>query len=227
MTIGVIVAMESEKNLVLNILDNATQTTIDKGNFVEGTIGKHHIVLLKSSIGKVSAAVGTLLLIQNFKPDCIINTGVAGSLNKKIGVMDIVVGERTVYHDVDCSEGNEIGQIQGLPRFFFADKNLVESAKKLNISQKIHFGLICSGDRFISKLDELQNIQNIFPDGLAVDMESNAIAQVCYLYNVPFMSMRIISDTPGITDHVSQYFDFWKEAPKTSLEVIKQLFENL
>lgn len=227
MTIGIIVAMEAEKNLVINILDNKSQSIYGKNSFIEGNIGRYHIILLQSGIGKVCAAIGTMAMIQNYHPDYIINTGVAGSLDKKVNVMDVVISEKTVYHDVDCSTGNEYGQIQGLPLFFLANEKLLRAAKQINIAQRLHTGLTCSGDQFISDLQTLKHIKSLFPEGLAVDMESNAIAQVCYIFGVPFLSVRIISDTPGITDHVDQYFDFWKEAPQTSLSIIKQLLINL
>lgn len=227
MTIGIIVAMGSEHELVSYLLTNKRVTTTANHTFTEGTIGKHHIILLQSGIGKVSAAVGTVELIRNYQPECIINSGIAGSLDQKVGVMDVVVAERTVYHDVDCFIDNPRGQIQGLPLYFEADSQLLKAATRLAVQQKVHVGLTCSGDQFISKYEDLQTIKKHFPEGLAVDMESCAIAQVCYIYQVPFLSVRIISDTPGITDHETQYFDFWKEAPKTSLTIIEQLLTNL
>ena len=227
MTIGIIVAMSSEQELVSHLLANKTVTKTANHTFTEGAIGTHRIILLQSGIGKVCAAVGAVELIRAYQPDCIINSGVAGSLDKTVGVMDVVVGERTVYHDVDCFTDNPHGQIQGLPLYFEADPKLLKAAAQLAVPQKVHIGLTCSGDQFISNYETLQTIKNYFPEGLAVDMESCAIAHVCYMYQVPFLSLRIISDTPGITDHETQYFDFWKEAPKTSLAVIEQMLTNL
>ena len=227
MIIGVIVAMSSEQELVSHLLTHKTVKTEDGQIFTEGTLGNHHIVLLQSGIGKVCAAVGAVELIRHYKPDYIINSGVAGSLDKKVGVMDVVVGERTVYHDVDCFTDNPRGQIQGLPLYFEADKKLLQAASQISVPQTIHVGLTCSGDQFISNSETLRGIKTYFPEGLAVDMESCAIAQVCYMYHVPFLSLRIISDTPGINDHETQYFDFWKEAPKTSLIIIEQLLKHL
>lgn len=227
MIIGVIVAMSSEQELVSHLLTNKTVKTEDNQIFTEGTIGQHRIVLLQSGIGKVCAAVGAVELIRHYKPDYIINSGVAGSLDKKVGVMDVVIGARTVYHDVDCFTDNPRGQIQGLPLYFEADKKLLHAASQISVSQTIHIGLTCSGDQFISNSETLRSIKSYFPEGLAVDMESCAIAQVCYMYHVPFLSLRIISDTPGIDDHETQYFDFWKEAPKTSLTIIEQLLKHL
>ena len=137
--------------------------------------------------------------------------------------MDIVLGEDVVYHDVWCGEENEYGQVQGLPPLFHGDKNLINKAAAISSDIKIIKGLIASGDLFVSDITELKKIKNHFPTGLAVDMESAAIAQTCYLYNTPFLSIRIISDTPGIDNHYQQYLDFWNKAPEKSCEIICQL----
>ena len=92
MTIGIIVAMSSEQELVSHLLANKTVTKTANHTFTEGAIGTHRIILLQSGIGKVCAAVGAVELIRAYQPDCIINSGVAGSLDKKVGVMDVVVG---------------------------------------------------------------------------------------------------------------------------------------
>ena len=122
------------------------------------------------------------------------------------------VNERLVYHDVWCGEGNEYGQVQGLPAAYEGCASLLEHALSLNNAgpeSRICKGLICTGDRFITDRAELGAIKHRFPAGLAVDMESAAIAQVCHLYGIPFLSFRIISDTPGVEDHSAQYADFW------------------
>jgi adenosylhomocysteine nucleosidase len=99
---------------------------------------------------------------------------------------------------------------------------------QLNLNSRLVFGLICTGDQFISDLVILRGIKRNFPDGKAVDMESAAIAQVCYVKNVPFMSLRIVSDTPGMeTDNTAQYLDFFAEAPKMTFAVLRQLIEMI
>lgn len=138
--------------------------------------------------------------------------------------MDIVVGKEVAYHDVWCGEGNEVGQVQGLPARYQGSPALYEKAIAVNSDVVLWGGLICSGDQFITDRKALEEIKNKFPDGLAVDMESGAIAQVCHLYGVPFLSCRIISDTPGqVENHALQYRDFWSAAPEKSFEVLKQL----
>lgn len=226
MKTGLIVAMQSEFDLVSKILDNAKIENVGHLSFVEGTFNDKNIVLMKSGIGKVNAAAATLEMIKTFAPDCIINTGLAGGIDKSLSVMDIVLGQTVVYHDVWCGEGNEYGQIQGLPAQYAADGTLLAKAQKIRSDIKIHTGLIASGDKFITDLSELSAIKANFPEALAVDMESAAIAQICHLYNIPFLSLRIISDTPGIENHYRQYQDFWNQAPEKSLEVIRQLLAD-
>ena len=92
---------------------------------------------------------------------------------------------------------------------------------------KLHGGLICSGDQFITNRTQLQTIKNRFTDGLAVDMESGALAQVCYIYKVPFLSFRIISDTPGANNHFDQYQNFWETMADRSFGVTKALLEAI
>ena len=137
--------------------------------------------------------------------------------------MDIVAGAETAYHDVWCGEGNVVGQVQGMPASYLGDKNLLQKISKIRSDVAVHRGLIVSGDRFIEKLQELKDIKAQFPKALAVDMEGAAVAQVCLLYKVPFLALRIISDTPGIENHNKQYQDFWRSAPEKSIEVLEAL----
>lgn len=227
MKIGVIVAMKAEFRLVENLLKDKVERKVGDYLFVEGGVGEKTIVLLQSGIGKVCSAVGTLEMIRTFHPDCIINTGVAGGIDPLLQVMDIVVGDKVVYHDVWCGEGNEYGQVQGMPAYYRSDRRLYETALQMKSEIHMHGGLICSGDRFITDRKELDEIKHNFPQGLAVDMESCSIAQVCYMYSTPFLSFRIISDTPGIDGHTEQYKDFWTAAPQHSFELFKQLIKTL
>ena len=222
MKIGIIVAMSSEFELVRALI-GGVEKNIDGMNFIEGLVGGNTVILAKSGIGKVCAAVGVVEMIRNFQPDCIINTGVAGGIDVKTRVMDIVVGKTMVYHDVWCGEGNEYGQVQGFPAHFASADILYEKALAIKTGVNLYGGMICTGDRFITDRKELDGIKERFPEGLAVDMESCAMAQVCYMYDVPFLSFRIISDMPGVKDHTQQYKDFWTTAPEKSFEVLKQL----
>lgn len=223
MKIGLIVAMQSEFDLVAQLMEQTRVENINKTTLLCGIIGGRQVILLKSGIGKVNAAIACVEMIKNFSPDYIINTGLAGGIDKNLSVMDVVLGQNVVYHDVWCGEGNDYGQVQGLPCFYKANEELLKKAQQISSDVKILSGLIATGDKFIDNVKYLNDIKEKFPQGMAVDMESAAIAQTCYLYNIPFLAIRIISDTPGIENHYQQYSDFWGKAPEKSLEIIKQL----
>lgn len=212
MKIGIISAMDSEHRQLAGRLQDKKDTGDARFKYITGRIGQNEVVLTQSGIGKVNAAVGTTELIRRFNPDCVISTGVAGGIDPCLKVTDVVAGSRTVYHDVWCGDGNAYGQIQGLPLFFESSAVLLQHALKLNDAgpeSRIHGGLICTGDQFITEQSGLAAVRTHFPEGMAVDMESAAIAQTCHLYQVPFLSFRIISDTPGSEDQFLQYLDFW------------------
>lgn len=199
MKIGIIIAMDVEYRKMLEVL----------GGQPQGRIGGNDIVLWQCGIGKVNASVGTMRLLQEHHPDCILSTGLAGGIDPALNVMDVVVGSQTVYHDVWCGMGNQYGQVQGLPARFDADPMLLRCASAIAESHELAVkeGLICTGDQFITDKSPLQQIKSRFPDGLACEMESAAIAHTCYLQQVPFISIRVISDTPGNTDNHQQQWD--------------------
>ena len=227
MKIGIITAMSSEQKQLANQLENPTERKEGPFTYTEGTIKNNTIILMQCGIGKVNAAAGAVEMIRNFAPDCIISTGVAGGIDSCLNVMDVVVSSRIVYHDVWCGEGNAYGQIQGLPLYFTGNDTLFQCAISLDTETAIHGGLICSGDKFITDRQELETIKANFPEGLAVDMESASIAQVCHLYEVPFISFRIISDTPGAEKHLEQYKNFWGEMADRSFHVTEAFLKAL
>ena len=227
MKIGIITAMSSEHKQVAQLLEEKKEYTEGIYEYTEGKIKNNTVILTKCGIGKVNAAAGAVELIRTFQPDFIISTGVAGGIDKCLKVMDVVASQQIVYHDVWCGEGNAYGQIQGMPTFFEGNATLLDCAISLDTDTPIHGGLICSGDKFITDREELNVIKGNFPEGLAVDMESGSIAQICYIYKVPFISFRIISDTPGAENHWEQYTNFWGEMADRSFGVTKAFLESL
>lgn len=232
MKIGILTAMTSEHDQLVDLLENKRTEQHGLFNYTIGSLAGNRIVLRQCGIGKVNATIGASELIRAYNLDCVISTGVAGGIDKSLDVMDVVVSTQLVYHDVWCGMGCDYGQVQGLPTFFQGKWELIECALKLNEQEecktKIHAGLICTGDQFITSREELDKIKGNFPAGLAVDMESTAIAQTCYIYQIPFVSFRIISDTPGNTDdHASQWANFWDEIADRSFGVTKAFLENI
>ena len=221
--IGIISAMGSEHEQLAARLEEKHEMCRGRMTFVTGRIGRNEVVLAQSGIGKVNAALGAAALIEHFQPTALISTGVAGGIDRVLQVTDVVASTSLVYHDVWCGDGNAYGQIQGLPLYFEADQRLLAAALQLTASgtlqSYVHGGLICTGDQFISNRQELEVIKGRFPEALAVDMESAALAQTCYLSGVPFISFRIISDTPGAhEENFAQYLDFWKTMADRSFQ---------
>lgn len=227
MKIGIITAMNAEKKQIVQLLEEKSEKTNGKYLYIEGRLNGNELIIMESGIGKVNAAIGTLEMIKAYSPDCIISTGVAGGIDRNLSVMDVVVSKEIVYHDVYCGDGNAYGQVQGLPLYFKGNETLFNCAMQIDSDTPIHGGLICSGDQFITDPEELYTIKENFPEGLAVDMESGAIAQTCYLYQVPFLSFRIISDTPGVDNHWEQYSNFWDTMAQTSFGITRKFLESL
>lgn len=195
-----------------------------------GRLGNNDIILWQCGIGKVNAAVGTMRLVQQHHPDAIISTGLAGGIDPQIRVMDILAATQCVYHDVDCGSGLGCarGQVQGLPERFDADKHLLDHVLEVPCDASLRTGLICTGDQFITDRERQTIIKRNFVDGLACDMESAAIAQTCYLLGIPFLSLRVISDTPGNTDnHQQQWEQFLASMCDTSFQFVKKFLETL
>ena len=226
-TIGVLTAMSVEYRQVAAMMLDAETVESGPQEFLVGTVGESRVVLLQSGIGKTNAATGVTNLIMTFSPDCIISTGVAGGIDTRLDVMDVVIGREVCYHDVYCGDDCDPGQVQGLPKFFEGDEGLVAVATSLKTNVHIVPGLICTGDQFVTSRDELDAIKAKYPQGLAVDMESAAIAQVCHLWQVPFLSFRIISDTPGVKAHFNQYLNFWETMADKSFAVTKEFLSKI
>ncbi len=218
--------MGKELKLLLPLIENLSTITINDIAFHTGNINNHKITAMQCGIGKVNAAIGALTMIENFHPDLVINTGVAGGAGSAAGILDVVVADQIAYHDVWCGPGTEWGDAAGCPRYFTSVPE-ISALPCLNNDPRIKHGLICSGDIFVSKAEEVERIKGLFPQVLAVDMESASIAQVCYLKNVMFFCARVISDTPGGDDNIAQYENFWEDAPKHTFETLKKVIENI
>ena len=223
MKIGIIVAMDKE-------LRQLQQLFADSEVRVE-----------KCGIGKVNAALGAQRMINEFHPDVIISSGCAGGNGDDVNIQDIVVSSELVYHDVYCGRAIDdttvYGQVQGLPARYKPEPWLLEKATSIVLSQaseasqprtpRIIPGLIVTGDWFVDSKEKMREIIGHFPEASAVDMESTAIAQTCYMNKVPFISFRVISDLPLIDTDASQYHDFWNTIADRSFQVTRTFVESL
>ncbi|NIH16284.1 5'-methylthioadenosine/S-adenosylhomocysteine nucleosidase [Serratia symbiotica] len=229
MKVAIIGAMEQEVALLRDQIENRQTLQRAGSEIYTGQIGSVDVALLKSGIGKVSAAIGTTLLLQHCQPDMVINTGSAGGLASTLKVGDIVVSEEVCYHDADVTAfGYEPGQMAGCPAAFVADGALIALAesgiKQLNLNAVR--GLICSGDAFINGAEPLARIRATVPNVVAVEMEAAAIGHVCHLFGTPFVVVRAISDVADRVSHIS-FDEFLTVVAKQTTMMINAMLQAL
>ncbi|EOC0061554.1 5'-methylthioadenosine/S-adenosylhomocysteine nucleosidase [Cronobacter turicensis] len=229
MKAGIIGAMEEEVTLLRDKIDNRQTLNIAGCEIYTGTLNGVDVALLKSGIGKVSAAMGATLLLEHCKPDVIINTGSAGGLAPSLKVGDIVVSDEVRYHDADVTAfGYEYGQMAGCPAAFKADEKLIAAAQETIEQLNLHAvrGLVVSGDAFINGSVNLAKIRHNFPQAIAVEMEATAIGHVCHNFGVPFVVVRAISDVADQQSHLS-FEEFLAVAAKQSSMMVETLLTSL
>lgn len=228
MKIALLAAMDKELRLILKMIPGYEEIEISGKKYYKGEIGRHEVVAGKCGIGKVNAALNTLRLIEAVRPSLVINSGVAGGVDGSLGVGSVLIADKVSYHDVWCGPGTKVGAADGFDLYMNPSADVIKAGEALYSADKnVTFGLICSGDRFISKPEEVEEIKRNFPEALAVDMESAAIAQTCISEGVPFAIVRVMSDTPGREENVSQYENFWEVAPEKTFSCVSNLLESL
>lgn len=228
MKIGIIGAMDQEIAFLQAAMENKKEQQIANVLFIEGEIAKQTVVLLKSGIGKVNAAMATTLLIENFQADIVINTGTAGGFSSELNVGDIVIGSEVVHHDVDVTAFDYVlGQVPQLPATFKSDQRLIDATEKVlnNLKLNSMIGLVATGDKFMADSNLIEATVNNFPSMLAAEMEGAAIAQVCYQYEVPFIIIRAISDIAGEDSPIS-FNEFIHLASENATKIIVKLIQS-
>ncbi len=231
MKIAVIGAMEAEIQPLKAELNHMTEMDWPGGDYYLGFYGGHEICLLKSGIGKVNATLGATLLLELFKPDYVINIGSAGGLKSGMAVGDLVIASEVTHHDADLTAfGYAPGQLPEMPPTFTSDSLLID--KVTTALEETHFphghavGLIGSGDSFVHDPQLVAQIQQKFPQMIAVEMEAAAIAQTCYIFNTPFVIIRALSDIAGAKSPMS-FEEFLPLAAKNSVTLVQQILHDL
>ncbi|NLS12279.1 5'-methylthioadenosine/S-adenosylhomocysteine nucleosidase [Vibrio sp. SM6] len=230
MKVGIIGAMEQEVALLRAAMSNR-QTAQKAGcTFDFGQINGVDVVLLQSGIGKVAAAIGTTILLSEYQPDVVINTGSAGGFDATLNVGDVVISTEVRHHDADVTAfGYEIGQMAGQPAAFKADDKLMALAEQaLTQMDGMHAvrGLICTGDEFVCKPERQAIIRAHFPSVIAVEMEASAVAQTCHQFQIPFVVVRAISDVADKESPMS-FDEFLPLAAKSSSEMVTKMLALL
>ena len=230
-TIGIIGAMEVEVAILKEKMEDVRIIKKASMDFYEGILAGKKVVVVRSGIGKVNAGICAQILADVFSVDAIINTGIAGSLNKNINIGDIVLSTDVVQHDMDATGfGYRKGQIPQMPVFFSnADDNLrrlaAEVCKEVNPDIQVFEGRIASGDQFVCDQDVKNRIVSEF-SAYATEMEGAAIGQAAYLNEIPFLVVRAISDKADGSAQMD-YSEFEKAAVDHSVRLTLNMLARI
>lgn len=229
--IGIIGAMDLEVEHLKSEMQ--ISRIVDKAGmeFYTGTLKGVDVVIVRSGIGKVNAGLCAQILADVFQVTHIINTGVAGSLNAKLDIGDILISRDALYHDMDVRIfGYQLGEVPQMGcREFKADKAMIEAAvsscKEVNPDIHVEVGRILSGDQFISDKAKKETLIADF-QGDCTEMEGAAIAHSAYLNKIPFVIIRAISDKADDSAEMD-YPTFEREAAKHSAKLVEHMITLL
>jgi len=222
--------MDSEIKGFIRHATRIRKTIWNKIVFYEGVLERKRVVIVKSGLGKVFAAVVCQKLIDLFKPSKIIFTGVAGGINSRLNIADVIISKDCMYHDLDCTAmGIKRGQIPFTKfRFFKADPKLRKLALKTRIEKhKIISGRILTGDQFLTKTKiKTHSYLKKELKGDCVEMEGAAVAHVCTINKIPFLIVRTLSDKADSSAKID-FKKFLPVAAKNSFLVVRTILKNL
>ncbi|SET29145.1 5'-methylthioadenosine/adenosylhomocysteine nucleosidase [[Clostridium] polysaccharolyticum] len=229
--LGIIGAMDEEVSILKDKLEAKKVETVAQMEFHTGKLEGKEVVIVRSGIGKVNAAVCTQILISQFGVDVVINTGVAGSLRNEINIGDIVLSKDALNHDMDATGfGYAPGMIPRMEvSIFESDEKLLQLAKKINeeVNQDIctFVGRVVSGDQFISSAEKKKFLVNQF-QGYCTEMEGAAIAQAAYLNQIPYLVIRAISDKADNSAEMD-YSEFERKAIEHTVNLVIGIVKEL
>lgn len=231
MKTAIVSAMQEELSSVLALMPDERKERVAGRDFWAGHLHGQDVVAVLSRIGKVAAATTAAVLIERFKVDRIVFTGVAGGLARGVKVGDVVVADSFMQHDLDASPifpKYEV-PLYGTDRFA-SDPALTDvlarAARAALPGAALHRGLVVSGDRFVSTTAESRALQAALPEALAVEMEGAAFAQVCHDYGVPFAAVRTISDRADDEAHGDFVTFIQKVASRHSAAIVDALLRQ-
>jgi adenosylhomocysteine nucleosidase len=234
--IGIIGAMEEELTMLRSAMEKPETETIGGFEFHAGTLEGKPVVLLRCGIGKVNAAVGCALRVNRYKPEWVINTGSAGGIDPTLTFGDVVISDGLVYYDVDVTAFNYApGQLPGQPQIFPVPDALIKRAEGaidrlkqegvLPVGFNHLRGLIGSGDVFMHEPERIARVRSLFPTLKAVEMEGAAIAHTCYLFKIPALIIRALSDIAGVESSMTSD-QFLPLASKNSAEIARRIVKD-
>ena len=241
--------MYEEFDRLLQAVEVGKKTRLGMREYIEGRLFGHQVVLVFSQWGKTAAASTTANLINVFGIDRLVFTGVAGGVDPRARVGDIVVAGRLYHHDVDASPFKPryfvplVGPdgipadaclsdtLAGAARHFAArigEYISTEDIEEFSLQNVlVHGKNIATGDQFVKTVEVKNRITADLPDVFAVEMEGAAVAQVCWEHGLPFAVMRTISDTAD-GDAPRDYPKFLDRVASTySFYIVKEFLDNI
>ena len=231
--IAIIGAMDSEIANLKSMLENTEEIKIAGITYYKGKLHGKDVVLLKSGVGKVNAAVATTIAIEKFNIEKIIFTGVSGSGNPNYNISDIVISKNLIEHDFDTSDidGDDITVlVEGYnDNYYPADEALIElaksSAEKVITNSKVYVDTIATGDQFVGNNEKVKQIHNKFKAG-AIEMEGASVAHTALMYKIPFVVIRSLSDKAD-SDAEVDYPKFVIQASDNSAKIVSEMINNM
>ncbi|HBA49030.1 MAG TPA: 5'-methylthioadenosine/adenosylhomocysteine nucleosidase [Lachnospiraceae bacterium] len=229
--IGIIGAMEPEVEELKKEMDVTAIKRRAGMDFHDGTLGGTPVVIVRCGIGKVNAALCVQILADEFKVSHVINTGVAGSLNPRLDIGDILISRDAIHHDMDVRVfGYKLGEVPQMGfREFQADEKLMalakEACERVNPDIHVMYGRVVSGDQFISSKEVKEHLISEF-QGDCAEMEGASIAHGAYLNNIPFVIIRAISDKADDSAEMD-YPTFETAAARHSAALVKEMIKGL
>ena len=224
MKYGILGAMESEVKMILAHMEDIKEEKVSGFTYYQGTYKNKDLVVTECSIGKVNSALSSQIMIDNFSPDFIINTGIAGGLDSRLEVLSLVIGEKLTFHDFDH---NILKSYFPYQEYFYADERAVKIVEEIARDEDIHqlTGTIVTGDLFVEDSKKKDQLLKDY-SALCVEMEGAAIANTAFINNLPFIVVRTVSDLAD--DGGSMTYDEFKiEASDHSAKIVLNLVERL
>lgn len=220
--LGIIVAELEELECVLEKLENKKEEIYREKTFYIGSIKNKNVVIVRSEVGKVNAALTTQMLIDRYDVELVINIGVSGSVDNRLDIGDIVIGEKLVQHDFDVTGfGRKLGEIEGIGIYIETNPKLLNIFKDKNVK----IGVVASGDKFVTNIDDKNFIREEF-NALCVEMEGASVAQTCFVNKIDFLIIRSISDKLDGSSKI-EFPIFLKSSSKKAVELLYDVIGEL
>ncbi len=231
--IAIVAAMRQEREALLAFFPRHRRYEHYNTSMFETDLAGQRVIIAESGVGKVNAACTLTLLLSDFDPICVINTGTAGGMQPGQRILDLVVPDEVVYTDVDVTPlGYAFGQILGSPERFASCTKLRTHFEavlaEMDAAPRHHRGLLGSADSFIYQPEQIQAIKTRFNNEVqCVEMEGGAIAQACHRFGVPWLILRALSDVPEHGNNALDFQSFLLRAAEMSARICLKLVEKM